>query len=147
MKTTFVALGIVAALAAAAPAVAGVTGNSALSRQIDVKVAPSPSATTHSPSTPASPDDKGGLRTSRTAEPGDDKGTRHAEPGDDNGGLRTSRTAEAGDDHGGRGRGSDDTSGSSNSGSGSGNSGSGNSGSSGSGSGKHGGSDDGPNHD
>ena len=97
MKATFVALGVVAVLAAAAPAVAGVTGNSALSREIDVKTAPSPSATSHSPSPSA------------TVTPGDDKG-----------GLRTSHTSEADDDHGGRRGGDDDNSGRGNSGSGSG---------------------------
>ncbi|GAA0246158.1 hypothetical protein [Cryptosporangium japonicum] len=157
MKATFVALGVVAVLAAAAPAVAGVTGNSALSREVAVKTAPSPSATSHGPtarpSASASADDKGGLRQRddkghRTAEPGDDRGTHTSgthTSGTHTSGTHTSGTrpsgthsssTEAGDDHGGRrNRGGDDD----NSGKGSGNSGKG--------SGDRGGSDDGPNHD
>jgi hypothetical protein len=124
-----------ASILAAAPAFAGLVGNSSFSHQIPVPVpsgahrvqqvedhlsvvsttppAPRPS---HSHLEPG--DDHGGA-TSHSPEPGDDKGglTRHPEPGDDHGGASsgnsgpgTSGSDNSGSDNSGRG-GNDDSSG------------------------------------
>jgi hypothetical protein len=122
-----------ASVLAAAPAVAGLVGNSSFSQQIPVPVpsgahqvhqvedrlvvnSSSPASSAPSRTRHAEPgDDRGGV--TRTAEPGDDRGgvTRTAEPGDDRGGSTTSTTSAAPSDdrggNGGRGGGTDDRSG------------------------------------
>jgi hypothetical protein len=126
-----------ASVLAAAPAFAGLVGNSSFSHQIPVPV-PSGAHRVQQvedhlsvvSTTPPAP------KPSRShLEPGDDHGgaTRHSEPGDDRS-SSTSRAPEPGDDHGGASSGT----------SGSGTSGSGTSGSDSSGSGTsgRGGNDD-----
>jgi hypothetical protein len=130
MKRLLIICGSVVAAGgiAAAPAVAGLTGNPSFSHQIPVR-APSQAVV------PTFVDDHGSDRPSpsstrtpthtRHAEPGDDHGgiSRHAEPGDDRGGASSS--TQAGDDHGGDrgGEGSGGNGGSGDSGSGGGGSG------------------------
>ena len=86
-----------AAVAAAVPAVAGLTGNPALSHRVPVRV---PSQAVPAAVSTVTP--------SRHAEPGDDRGSR-IEPGDDNGRVngrddrRTSTATSGRDDRGGRG--------------------------------------------
>jgi hypothetical protein len=113
-----------AAVLAAAPAFAGLIGNSSFSHQIPVPVpsgahrvqqvddhlavvSATPPAAKPSPSQHSEPGDDRGGSTTRAAEPGDDRGgatsTRSPEPGDDRGGATTvtSRSPEPGDDRGG----------------------------------------------
>jgi hypothetical protein len=109
-----------ASVLAAAPAVAGLVGNSSFSQQIPVPV-PSGAHQVHQVEdrlvvNSSSPASSAPSRT-RHAEPGDDRGgvTRTAEPGDDRGGSTTSTTSAAPSDdrggNGGRGGGTDDPSG------------------------------------
>lgn len=92
MKKMLLAVSAAGALALI-PAAAGFAGNTALSRQINMKT------------TPTSPTDDQGV--GRSAEPGDDKGglrpdPRASGPGDEKGGLGPSPSAsEAKDDTGG----------------------------------------------
>ena len=109
-----------ASVLAAAPAFAGLVGNSSFSQQIPVPV-PSGAHQVHQVEdrlvvNSSSPASSAPSRT-RHAEPGDDRGgvTRTAEPGDDRGGSTTSTTSGAPSDdrggNGGRGGGTDDPSG------------------------------------
>ena len=104
---------------AAIPAAMGLVGNASFAERLPVNVPVTVS--TSSPHAGAG-DDRDGLRVTRTAEPGDDRGgaTRGSDEsathdaGDDHGGTRGGgsddpATHDAGDDHGGtRGGGSDD---------------------------------------
>lgn len=86
---------IIAATAAATtiPAVVGLTGNPALSHRVPVQARSQTIAVQQATQHPTT------ATTSRTAEPGDDKGT-HSEPGDDRG-----QHSEPGNDRGGHGHG------------------------------------------
>ena len=131
VKTWMVGAGAIALLAGAGAGVALADGGADDARRApapvstpgDAGLTASPSGpSTYAPRTPGgATDDDGGARDrDHRVEPGDDRGSRTAEPGDDNGGAldrddrvepgddRDYRTAEPGDDNGGTGDDSDD---------------------------------------